>query len=58
MASSRFSWNRRHFPGTTIAGGAALALGPRLARAQAIGANDSVRIVVPGNAATGQIERA
>jgi hypothetical protein len=58
MASSRFSWNRRRFLGTTIAGGAALALGPRLARARAIGANDRVRIGVRWNAATGQVERA
>ena len=48
MASSRFSWNRRRFLGTTIAGGAALALGPRLARAQVLGANDRVRIGVVG----------
>ncbi len=48
MTSSRSSWNRRRFLGTTIAGGAALALGPRLAPAQALGANDRIRIGVVG----------
>lgn len=48
MPSNRSSWNRRRFLGTTIAGGAALALGPRLARASAVGANDRVRIGVVG----------
>ena len=48
MTSSSSSWNRRRFLGTTIAGGAALALGPRLARAQVLGANDRIRIGVVG----------
>ena len=48
MTSSRSSWNRRRFLGTTIAGGATLALGPRLARPQALGANDRLRIGVVG----------
>ena len=48
MTPSRSSWNRRRFLGTTIAGGAALALGPRLAPAQALGASDRIRIGVVG----------
>jgi predicted dehydrogenase len=42
------SWNRRRFLGGTIAGGAALALGPRLAGGQVRGANDRLRVGVVG----------
>lgn len=48
MTSHRSSWNRRRFLGTSLAGGAALALGPRLASAAAAGANDRIRIGVVG----------
>jgi predicted dehydrogenase len=41
------SWSRRRFLETTLVGTAA-ALGPRLARAQAIGANDRIRVGVIG----------
>ena len=44
------SWTRRRFLGTTL-GGAALALGPRLAPAAAVGANDRIRIGVVGTEA-------
>ena len=47
MTASRSSWNRRRFLGTTL-GGAALALGPRLARAQVTGATIGIRIGVVG----------
>ena len=48
MASNRSSWNRRRFLGASIAGGAALALGPRLAGASVLGANDRIRVGVVG----------
>ena len=48
MASISRPWNRRRFIGTGLAGTAALALGPRLARAAALGANDRIRIGVIG----------
>jgi predicted dehydrogenase len=48
MTSNRSSWNRRRFLHTSIAGGAALALGPRLAAASALGANDRIRVGVVG----------
>ena len=48
MTSHSSSWNRRRFLGSTLAGGAALALGPRLASAAALGANDRIRIGVVG----------
>jgi hypothetical protein len=48
MTSHRSSWNRRRFLGTSLAGGAALAMGPRLASAAAVGANDRIRIGVVG----------
>jgi predicted dehydrogenase len=44
MATTSGHWNRRRFLGTSLAGGAALALGPRLATASALGANDRIRI--------------
>jgi predicted dehydrogenase len=46
--TSNHPWNRRRFLGTTLAGGAALAVGPRLAPAAALGANDRIRIGVVG----------
>jgi predicted dehydrogenase len=48
MAQPRSSWNRRRFLGTGLAGGAALALGPRIAAASALGANDRIRVGVVG----------
>jgi predicted dehydrogenase len=48
MAPPRSSWNRRRFLGTGLAGGAALALGPRVAAASALGANDRIRVGVVG----------
>jgi predicted dehydrogenase len=48
MTPKSLSWNRRRFLGTTIAGGATLALGPRLARASVLGANDRIRVGVIG----------
>lgn len=48
MAPPRSSWNRRRFLGTGLAGGAALALGPRIAAASALGANDRIRVGVVG----------
>ena len=40
--------NRRRFVATTLGSGAALALGPRLAPASALGASDRIRVGVAG----------
>jgi predicted dehydrogenase len=48
LAPTSRPWNRRRFIGTGLAGSAALALGPRLASASALGASDRVRIGVIG----------
>jgi len=48
MTARSLPWNRRRFLGTTIAGAAAAAVGPRLAGAEALGANDRVRVGVIG----------
>jgi predicted dehydrogenase len=40
--------NRRTFVATTLGSGAALALGPRMASASALGANDRIRVGVAG----------
>ena len=44
----RPSMNRRRFVATTLGSGAALALGPRMAPASALGANDRIRVGVIG----------
>jgi len=46
--TSNHPWNRRRFLGTTLAGGAALAVRPALATTTALGANDRIRIGVVG----------
>ncbi|HXK08490.1 MAG TPA: Gfo/Idh/MocA family oxidoreductase [Vicinamibacteria bacterium] len=54
MTSNRLCWNRRRFLGSTLAGSAAALLGPRLARASALGAADRIRIGVVGTGGRAQ----
>jgi predicted dehydrogenase len=53
------TWNRRRFVTASLTGGAALAVSPRLAPAQALGANDRIRVGVVGTGgrARGMMQR-
>ena len=53
------TWNRRRFVTASLTGGAALAVSPRFAPAQALGANDRIRVGVVGTGgrARGMMQR-